>query len=53
MFYTPCVAYDHLPTAAQVQTLRDRGYRVFMYQAGTPDRAFSLTEMTSDPDVTR
>lgn len=53
MFYTPYVAYDYLPTVAQVERLRDRGYRVFMYQAGTPDRAFSVTEMTSDPDLTR
>jgi 4-amino-4-deoxy-L-arabinose transferase len=35
MFYTPYVAYAHLPTTNQVQQLKSRGYAVFLYHDGS------------------
>jgi 4-amino-4-deoxy-L-arabinose transferase len=35
MFYTPYVAYEHLPTTNQVQELKARGYAVFLFYDGS------------------
>ena len=46
MFYTPYVAYASPPTADQIRLLRDRGYRLYVYEPGTsqqPGRVMSLT----------
>jgi 4-amino-4-deoxy-L-arabinose transferase-like glycosyltransferase len=35
MFYTPYVVYPHLPSAAEVRTLQERGYRVYVFDGGS------------------
>jgi hypothetical protein len=38
MFYTPYIAYEYLPTAEQTAMLRDRGYRVYVFERQPSDR---------------
>lgn len=38
MFYTPYVVYEYLPTAEQTAMLRDRGYRVYVFERQPADR---------------
>ena len=35
MFYTPYVAYPHLPDAAQARALQERGYKVYVFSDGS------------------
>ncbi len=35
MFYTPYVVYPHFPSAAQAQSLQQRGYRVYVFSNGS------------------
>ena len=36
MFYTPYVAYEYSPTDSQFESLRERGYAVYIYEHRTP-----------------
>lgn len=49
MFYTPYVAYPHLPSAAQARTLQQRGYRVYVFSNGSAP----LSELPPDVTVIR
>ena len=35
MFYTPYIAYPHVPSAAEARTLMQRGYRVYVFSDGS------------------
>ncbi len=49
MFYTPYVVYPHLPSAAEAQTLQQRGYRVYVFS----NRSAPLSEIPPDVTVIR
>ena len=49
MFYTPFVAYPHLPSAAEAQTLQQRGYKVYVFSDGSSP----LSELPRDVTVIR
>jgi 4-amino-4-deoxy-L-arabinose transferase len=42
MFYTPYLAYPFAPTEEQIEILRARGYRVFVYEPRTNGRSPSV-----------
>ena len=49
MFYTPYVVYPHFPSPAEARTLQERGYRVYVFDAGSS----SLPELPHNVTVIR
>jgi 4-amino-4-deoxy-L-arabinose transferase len=47
MFYTPYVAYAHVPTDDEVRSLQGKGYRIYVYQPRTNDHPPSVRRIGS------
>jgi 4-amino-4-deoxy-L-arabinose transferase len=52
MFYTPYVVYENLPTSGQIESLRNRGYRVYVYEGRSADHPPSIRRVDDDSSAT-